>query len=307
MPLYFTQKASTFDLPARFLWLRYNLLHSTRRSFRRKMPSPPFYLNLLLGFLLIISAPLNAQRTSKQAGALVIVGGGSTPEAAVKKVIALAGGAESPLVVLAQTREDSEKAGQQSAEMFRQWGAKNVVSVGSLDPLEVRRALEAARGVWIPGGDQNRFADRFPESSGVPEAIRGVFRRGGVIGGTSAGASLMAAQMPTGAIGGTEGVRTGACPVRPGLNLLPRTIIDQHFFKRNRLNRLLTALLEHPSYRGIGVDEEAWCVWQDNRLIVEAGQVMLLLPGSAPRRQDSLLGTPNMTLKILLRGDKASL
>lgn len=264
-------------------------------------------MKTLLLILALLPAMLNAQSSGKPSGALVMVGGGSTPEAAVKRVIALAGGADAPIVIFAHTREKPEQSGPESAEMFREWGAKNVTSVGSLDAAEIKRALESARGVWIPGGDQNRFADRFPESSGVPEAIRKVYQRGGVIGGTSAGASLMAALMPTGEDTPLQGVKVGVCPVRSGLNLLPNTLIDQHFLKRNRFNRLATALLEHPSYRGIGIDEGAWGVYHNNRLTVEAGQFLLLLPRSAPRRKENLLGASNITLKILLPGDKTAL
>jgi cyanophycinase len=255
---------------------------------------------LLLFFLL--TSVVWAEATPS--GALVIVGGGNTPEAVVKRVIALAGGENAPIVILAHVREKPDEAGKDSAMMFQEWGAKNVIAAGTLDPAELKRILATARGVWIPGGDQNRFAERFPESSGVPEAIRGVFQRGGVVGGTSAGASLMGELMPTGAETKVEGIQSGGCPVREGLNLLPQTIVDQHFLKRNRLNRLLTALLEHPNFRAFGIEEGSWGVYHNSQFTVEVGQVVVLQSRSTPRRNGTALGISNVTLRILLPGDK---
>ena len=262
-------------------------------------------MNLWRILFCLLCLLVNAVAEAKPSGALVLVGGGSTPEAAVKKVIALAGGDNAPIVILAHVRESAED-GKESAEMFQSFGAKNVTAPATLDPTELKRILSTARGVWIPGGDQNRFAERFPEPTGVPQAIRAVYGRGGVVGGTSAGASLLGELMPTGAETAVEGIHAGACPVRIGLNLLPKTLIDQHFLKRNRFNRLLTALLEHPGFRAIGIEEGSWCVVQNNRLKVQAGQVVLLTPQSEPRRNGTALGASNITLRILLPGDKTA-
>ena len=165
---------------------------------------------------------------SEKTGEILIVGGGTTPPAAVKRFIEAAGGQEARIVVL--TRQNPEEDGSKSADLFRENGAANVFSPGSLISSEIVAVLKNAKGVWIPGGDQNRFAERFPESSGVPAAIREVWKQGGVVGGTSAGASLVGGLMPTGEDTKIEGLKSGLCPVRPGLSLLPKVITDQPFF-----------------------------------------------------------------------------
>ena len=237
---------------------------------------------------------------SEKTGEILIVGGGTTPPAAVKRFIEAAGRQESRIVVLAHTRQNPEEDGSKSADLFRENGAINVLLPGSLLSSEIVAALENAKGVWIPGGDQNRFVERLPESSGVPAAIREVWKRGGVVGGASAGASLVGGLMPTGEDTKIEGLKSGLCPVRPGLSLLPRVITDQHFFVRNRSQRLFTAVLELPDFTGIGLDEGTWVTIRDHRLSVKSGQVMLVRVKGKVRETEKRLAVSELSVKILL-------
>jgi cyanophycinase len=268
-------------------------------------------LLLLLSGLTVVGG---AARTAEKTGTLVIVGGGSTPPDAVKEVIKAAGGSDAPIVILAQTQTDAAKGGASSAEMYRELGAKNVEAPANVLPETIVALLAKARGVWIPGGDQNRFTQTFPESSGVPAAIREVYRRGGVVGGTSAGASLMGGKMPTGAETAAKGLSVGACPVADGLGLLPNVLVDQHFLARNRVLRLLAAVLEFPKMTGIGIDERAWIVVRDGKMEARDGQVMVARVGRSSRQSVSktetpspLLGSNRVSLQILLPGDRTRL
>jgi cyanophycinase len=238
---------------------------------------------------------------------VLLIGGGKTPVAAVRAFIKAAGGSEARIVVLAQTEENAREGAPLSAAQFREQGATSVEAPVDLPVAQVLALLEQARGVWIPGGDQNRFMTAFPESSGVPAAIRAVYRRGGVVGGTSAGASLLGDLMPTGAKSDSADLQEGGCPVQAALRVLPDTIIDQHFLVRNRLPRLLTAVLEHPRCRGIGLDEGAWATLKNNILKVGQGQVILLQVVKPVRHQGKLLGTAGMTLKVLLPDEEITL
>ena len=244
---------------------------------------------------------------AEPAGTVILVGGGETPAAAVRAFIAAAGGEESPIVILAQTSEEAAIQGPRSLEMFQELGAKRAaVPAAGADGKAVCALLAAARGVWIPGGDQNRFMRAFPESSGVPAAIRGVWRRGGAVGGTSAGASLMGGLMPTGDAPAEEGLKSGGCPVTAGLSLLPKWIVDQHFLTRNRTQRLLTAVLEHPDYGGIGVEQGSWAAIHNGKITVGGGQVVLLRVKGKVRRDGATLGASEVSLRVLLAGDGIS-
>jgi cyanophycinase len=195
--------------------------------------------------------------------------------------------------------------------MYRHEGARNVSAPVNVPFPEIIALLSRARGVWIPGGDQNRFTKTFPETSGVPAAIRAVYLRGGVIGGTSAGASLQGDLMPTGEPTKIEGLRKGGTDIAPGLGLLSGVIVDQHFIVRNRLPRLLAAVLEHFDHAGIGIDEGAWVVVREDVLSVFGGQVIVLTPmDSGPKTKDAVPGSSlrgRITLQVLTPGDQVAL
>ena len=117
----------------------------------------------------------------------------------------------------------------------------------------------------------------------VEKALRTVLDRGGVIGGTSAGAAIMSRVMIT---GGQEKATVGT-----GFGFLPGTVVDQHALKRNRVNRLLGVLSDHPGLAGIAIDEAtALVVRQDRWQVVGKSYVVVCrLPGNGkPARFDVL-------------------
>lgn len=240
-------------------------------------------------------------------GTVILVGGGNTPPEAPQTLLRLAGGAKARIVILAHAQENVGQGAQRSAAFFQQQGAQNLIAPDTLNPDALAELLNEAQGVWIPGGDQNRFMARLGESSAFLSAMRSVLTRGGVVGGTSAGASLMGTQMPTGNQSPEGELRTGACQLAPALNLLPNAIVDQHFLKRQRLPRLLCAILENPHLTGIGVDEDAWAVVQGNTLRVQRGQVVVIRARTKPHRHENLLGARDLQLQVLLPQDTTRL
>ena len=247
------------------------------------------------------------ERGGESGGTLLLAGGGKLPPALAAAFIAAAGGAEARIVLLAHCSDEPEQTALRAADFFRESGARNIATLTDADSASVLLAFAEARGVWITGGDQNRFTARFPSDTGVPDALRAVYGRGGVVGGTSAGASLIGERMPTGEETEAQGVRRGACPNAPALNLLPHAIVDQHFLIRHRLQRLLTAVLDNPGLFGIGIEEEAWATIQDGVLTVGGGQVVLLTVPGAISTQDRTLGADDVRLRLLLSGATAML
>ncbi|MEN3001785.1 MAG: cyanophycinase [Armatimonadota bacterium] len=240
-------------------------------------------------------------------GAVILVGGGDTPPEVPRTLLELAGGVQARVVILAHAQADVGRGAQRSATFFQEHGAQNIVAPDTLDPDTLAELLNAAQGVWIPGGDQNRFMARLGASAAFLGALRGVLRRGGVVGGTSAGASLMGTLMPTGKQSPEGELRVGGCSLAPALNLLPNTIVDQHFLKRGRLLRLIGAVLENPLLTGVGVDEGAWAVVQGNTLRVQRGQVVVIRARAKPHRHENLLGIRDLRLQILLPLDTTRL
>jgi cyanophycinase len=130
--------------------------------------------------------------------------------------------------------------------------------------------LRQATGVWISGGDQSRLTALYGGTR-VERELAKVLRRGGVVGGTSAGASVVSAVMMAG-----EG-KTGQ-----GFGLLADAIVDQHFSNRHRLPRLLGILKTHPGQLGIGIDEQTAVVIRGKEVTVLGNATVTVANGPYP-------------------------
>lgn len=235
---------------------------------------------------------------------LLLCGGGPTSPALVRKLIQLAGGTEELLVVLAHAQREVGRGALLSAQMLQQEGARRVQAVSSLQPDEVIQSLREARGVWIPGGDQSLFMERLGHFPEFRRALQAVLGRGGVVGGTSAGASLMGAWMPVAEMR-EKALVPQAVPTAPGLSLLPSALVDQHLLARNRLQRFVGAVLQHPQLMGVGLDEGAWAVVEGGKnLKVFAGQVVLLRLTAPPRQRNGVFRVKDIQMQILTAGDE---
>jgi cyanophycinase len=203
-------------------------------------------------------------------GSLVIVGGGPRPPEITNRFVELAGGAgRARVLVLPMASEDST-SGPESAAALRALGvdARSVIlSRAEAERATSGRLLEGITAVWFPGGDQSRLTAAL---GGTPfeVALHRFYHGGGTIGGTSAGAAVMSQVMIT----GDERQPGGDRPpddssqafmtiardniiTAPGFGFLRTAIVDQHFVRRKRHNRLLTLVLEHPDLIGVGIDE----------------------------------------------------
>jgi cyanophycinase len=210
--------------------------------------------------LFLLSTPAFAQT----AGAVVAVGGGGTTDAIVQRTLSLAGGKGAIVVVLPQSSALAD-AGDSSVKMWLAAGAKSAQKVDFTKP-GARAALEEATLIWIPGGDQNRFMKAI-SGTGLDDVIRARHQAGAVVGGTSAGAAVLSALMITGEAD-LQALTTGKTELASGLGVWRAGIFDQHFLKRQRNNRLLSAVLDHPQMIGVGIDEATAAIVRDG--VVEA-------------------------------------
>jgi cyanophycinase len=158
-----------------------------------------------------------------------------------------------------------------------------VAPAGPLDAAAravVRKSLLAASGVFFLGGDQNRIMDVLKDKD-LEAAFVSRFRAGVVFGGTSAGTAIMSPRMITGN-GDFTVIDSAKVETRPGLGLLAGTIVDQHFVKRQRQNRLFGLVLADPEALGVGIDEDTALLVEDGRrgTVVGSG-IVLLVDGRA--------------------------
>lgn len=142
-------------------------------------------------------------------------------------------------------------------------------------------SLANAKLIYILGGDQNRFM-KVVDNTPVYAAIHQAFRNGATIAGTSAGAAVMSKFMITGkhlvepeAKDGFNKLVDKNIEFAKGLGLLSNTIIDQHFIKRNRYGRLISALAAHPDMIAVGIDESTAIIVKGNQAQV-AGESQVL-------------------------------
>lgn len=254
-------------------------------------------------------------------GHLLIVGGGRQPPALVARFVELAGGAgRARIAVLPMASGEPEASGREKAEELCGLGADAFVLQLTREQAmtdSAARLLEGATGVWFTGGDQSRVTPVL-RGSPVLEAIRARWREGAVVGGTSAGAAVMPDSMLTGnqfrAGEDTAGyygddfpdVARRTIQVAPGLGFLPGTIIDQHFIRRERHNRLLAVTLERPSLIGVGIDESTaievgpdgrWTVRGSGAVVIYDARRARITPSAAP-----VLGTAEVRMHLLPPG-----
>ena len=203
--------------------------------------------------------------TKNGPGPIIAVGGGGTTDAIVAKTLALAGGKDAVVAVLPQSSE-SKDAGDSSVKMWLDAGAKKAFKVDFADRTAAKTLLESASLIWMPGGDQNRFM-KIIAGTGLDDVIRAKHRAGVAVGGTSAGAAVLSQSMITGDAD-LQSLTAGKTTIAPGLGLLPDVIVDQHFLRRQRQNRLTSAVLERPDQLGVGIDEATAAIFHNGTIEV---------------------------------------
>ncbi len=200
---------------------------------------------------LVLFAP-QVPATPNTPGPVIAVGGGGTTDAIISKTLSLSGGKDAIVAVLPQSSE-AEDAGDSSVKMWLDAGAKKAFKVDFADRAKAKALLESATLIWMPGGDQNRFM-KVIAGTGLDDVIRARHRAGVAVGGTSAGAAVLSKSMITGHAD-LQSLTAGKTVIAPGLGLLTDVIVDQHFLRRQRQNRLMSAVLERPEQLGVGIDE----------------------------------------------------
>lgn len=262
-------------------------------------------------------------RTSQEAvkqgtGHLVIIGGREEKNQDTKileEVVRLGDGGK--LVVASVASEIPDELWDDYRSTFRRLGVKKiehlkVTNQEDARQIKVLRTLEDARVVFFTGGDQLKITSKL---GGTPVADRmfEIYNRGGVIAGTSAGASMMGETM---LVGGEnqESHKVGNWMMAPGMGLLKETIIDQHFAQRGRIGRLLGAVALNPGILGIGIDENTAVIVNDNRFRVCGTNAVYIVDGRpisytniSEAQAERTMSMHDVRLHILSEGERFDL
>jgi cyanophycinase len=200
-------------------------------------------------------------------GTLVIVGGGTLEGTGIlEKFIQLAGGPGASFVIVPTAGGNRNADGTVRAYTeeavtapWRKRGLTNVRMLHTHDPKVAdteafAAVLRSANAVWFNGGRQWNIVDSYMNTLTYKE-FHNVLARGGVIGGSSAGATIQGDYLVRGAIAGAQIVMTPEREHERGFNFLRRTAIDQHINARNRWDDLIPVIQNMPDLLGIGLSE----------------------------------------------------
>jgi cyanophycinase len=235
-------------------------------------------------------------------GTLVIIGGGDLGDDIWRRCVELAGGANASLVLVPTAMEGDEPAFYRDDMLaLQKAGAREVVPLHTRDRAVAASdafvaPLRKATGVFFTGGRQWRLADAYLNTR-THEEMRGILDRGGVICGTSAGATIQGSFL---ARGDTSGNTIMIGDHVEGMGFLKNVTIDQHLLRRNRLFDLVPVIEKNPHLLGIGIDEDTAIVVRRDRFeVMGRGYVVIYDHG---RKLDS--GGP---FYLLAPGDRFNL
>jgi cyanophycinase len=223
-------------------------------SFRLRIVGLAFAALMLTG-LAALAAPVTR---GPERGTLIIAGGGKLGPEILGRFISLAGGPSAEIVVI-PTAGGEAKYGPDCAclKIFRELGATNLTILHTTDSKQgdseaFTAPLRRAKAVWFVGGRQWHLVDSYLGTRTEAE-VKALLARGGVVGGTSAGASIQASYMVRGARSG-NGVMM-APGYEQGLGLITGAAVDQHVTARHREGDLDAVVVKHPDVLGIGIDQ----------------------------------------------------
>ncbi|MFZ4732677.1 MAG: cyanophycinase [Pirellulales bacterium] len=227
-------------------------------------------------------------------GTLLLGGGGDYADEFWKRFIELAGGLEAPIVVITAARPEADDGDPKGLAALERLGCRDITVLDERTPDDVdgarfRDALGRARGVWLVGGRQWRYLDAF-DGTCAGELLRGVLARGGVVGGTSAGAAVQAEFMVRGSPLGNRIV--SAAGYDRGLGLLPGTMIDIHVGERGRLDEFAKLVARHPQFLGIAIDERTVAEVRGSRLTALGDGVVRLVDARTGKIETTELRAP---------------
>lgn len=211
-------------------------------------------------------------------GTIVVCGGKVTDDIA-REFLRLAGGEKARLVVIPTASDLAD--GPSATRFIEFWKERGPETVDMLhtrvrsvaDQSDFVEPLRRATGVWMTGGNQNKLTSAYLDTL-VHRELRAILDRGGVVGGTSAGAAALSEVMICGG-------RSQALLTR-GFGLLPQAIVDTHWLKRGRVNRLCGVLEAYPGMLGLGVDEStAMCISNRDMWVVGSSFATTVLGDAA--------------------------
>lgn len=251
----------------------------------------------------------------EQPGPLVVIGGAEDKRGEcriLREFLRLGGGGHARVLVMTVATELPIDVGMEYIDVFKQLGAADVrtFDVSSREAANKGSAVEYIRDancIFFTGGDQLRIT-KLLGGTRVDAALHEALAKGVVLGGTSAGASMMSSTMIVEGESETN-PRISVVDMAPGMEFVDGVVIDQHFAQRGRLGRLLSAVAQYPHHLGLGIDENTSVIIEGRTLrVVGQGAVSIVDAGALTHsnldvvRTDESLALCGIKLHILPDG-----
>lgn len=221
---------------------------------------------LLLCFVLVATialaqnptvVDLSVTRHGPQSGTLLVIGGGAMTPELWNAFVECAGGKDARIVVITNASEAGDTSWQRTLDtLSARIGAKRVsrmhlTTIDEANDDKLIEPLKKATGIYFTGGRQWRIAEVYLNTKAHREMFR-LLERGGVIAGSSAGASIQGSFLWR---GDTRGPNILIGDHTQGLGFMKLTVIDQHILTRNRQHDLADFVAAAPEFIGFGLDE----------------------------------------------------
>ena len=292
-----------------------------RRVFLRTISGASLALALVVsGCSSAANRPVPTSPDPAGRGHLLIVGGGPIPRDVTRRFVELASLRGKARIAVLPMASAVASTGPEKVAELQSLGADAFVLVitrSNANSDSVQALLSSATAVWFPGGDQSRITAAMTGTRSA-QTLREAFLRGASIGGTSAGAAVMTATMITGderRLGGRRPPSDSSqayitidrenVVTTPGLGLLEGAIVDQHFVRRKRQNRLVSLVLEQPDLIGVGIDESTALLVRPAGTWEILGESVALIFDARPGRVTSRsepLGAADVRMHVLPAG-----
>jgi len=270
---------------------------------------------LFLAFILVSPFTIHAQSPK---GKLFIIGGGKRSDQLMTQVLSISNLQKKDyIVVLPMSSEEPDSAYIYFKKQVEKLTPNPIVMLNfnketASNPVLVD-SLQKAKLIFISGGDQTRFMG-VVSNTPVFKAIHQAYQNGSTIAGTSAGAAVMCEHMITGNqkletkyTETFDNIRYDNLETAEGLGLIKNVIIDQHFLKRSRYNRLISGLVEFPTHVGIGIDESTAIIVRNKEIEIAGESEVIVVrnpKGITKAPKNNTVGIKSLEMSVYFQGEK---
>lgn len=282
----------------------------------KKLLHSNYFIKFCMALLVFLSYNTVSAQNSK--GKLFIIGGGNRSDALMTQLIKITDLKKKDyVVVLPMSSEEPDSAYIYFKDQFQKLVPNPIIMLNfdknTVNNKALNDSLQHAKLIFISGGDQTRFMN-VVKNTPVYDAIHKAYQNGSTIAGTSAGAAVMCEHMITGnqklESKYTEtfnNIRYDNLETTVGLGLVKNVIIDQHFLKRSRYNRLLSALVEFPDHIGIGIDESTALIVRNKEIEIAGESEVIVVKnpvGISKSKKENLVSIKSLEMGVYTEGQK---